>query len=157
LYVCDDEDTERVQIPFVTDSDNDKGAHVLLSLLNTIAKLVKEKGIHGSLHSSSEEMNGVSFDDVTGAIQISEEQFDKELPDTQLHQALSDFFVRYYGNQSRIMKLLRCVDQAFVVSLLGHFSESLFMCEEPMRFKDVRGTWTIDVIKKKDTFSFVHR
>jgi len=62
-----------------------------------------------------------------------------------------------YGDSHPVVRFLTLVDQAFVVSLLGHFSESLFFSKSPMRFKDVRGSWRIDLRLYENTLSMVHR
>ncbi|KAF0982486.1 hypothetical protein FDP41_011416 [Naegleria fowleri] len=62
-----------------------------------------------------------------------------------------------YGDGHPLVKFLTLVDQAFVVSLLGHFAESLFFTKTPIRFKDIRGTWRIDIRMYQNCISMVHR
>ncbi|KAL9655289.1 hypothetical protein ABK040_009062 [Willaertia magna] len=61
-----------------------------------------------------------------------------------------------YGNEHPVVRYLTLVDQAFVVSLLGHFAEALFFTKTPIRFKDIRGTWKIKIYCYENTISMVH-
>jgi len=90
-------------------------------------------------------------------IQIREETYEEHVPHEQMHQSFTKFLSTYFGDDHKLCKLLKCVDQAFVVALLGNLAESLFFCKYPMRFKDLQGTWNICVRKNEEDFSFIHR
>lgn len=105
---------------------------------------------------TSENPIGLYKDENSGCIQITEELYKEVVPSEQMHQSLTLFLDRYFGDDNILVKLLKCVDQAYVVALLGNLAESLFFSKQPMRFKDVQGSWHITIRKNEDNFSFIH-
>jgi hypothetical protein len=98
----------------------------------------------------------ISVDPVTNCIQVHEEEYNQIVPNEQMHQMLTMFLDQYFGNDHTLCRLLKCVDQAYVVSLLGNLAETLYFCSTPMRFKDIQGTWTITIRKNESNYSFIH-
>lgn len=154
----------------------------LLSLFNHLSHLLGEKGLllspaetdgssteatitvsNEDASSSEQTQDGVHYTEDNGAIQISPKLWQDEVPTEQIDTVLNSFMEKYYGDSSKLVKVIMCVDQAFIVCLLGHLAESLFFSEYPMRFKDIRGTWNCSVIQRQNlessrpTVSFVHR
>jgi hypothetical protein len=144
----------------------------LLSLLNTLALLVDETGDHAPFMQNDEtvsvinlDMNGdTNTDDTisrrrpsihTTILQLEKERLVDMVSSFSNHQGMTELLTKIYGDQSQMCKILRFVDQSFVVSMLGHFGETLISKE--LRCKDVRGTWKIEIRKHETTFSVIHR
>jgi hypothetical protein len=160
-------DTEYVEKEIDKSGEN---YDVLLSLLNTLALLVDETGDHAPFIQNDETVSVINMDGDTNtddttsrrrpSIQMTILQLEKErlvdmLSEFSNHQGMTELLTKVYGDQSQMCKILRFVDQSFVVSMLGHFGETLISRE--LRCKDVRGTWKIEIKKHESTFSVTHR
>jgi hypothetical protein len=141
------------------ETEESEGTPSLVTFLNAICILMNVTKFdgEGGGESNNELPEGMYIDEKTGCIQITAQRYSEAVPHEQMHQSLTNFLVNNYGHSSRLCKLLKCVDQAYVVALLGNLAESLFFCKQPMRFKDIQGTWTISVRRNEDNFSFIHR
>ncbi len=118
----------------------------IVLLLNTIAKLFNYD-VEQHLTSSEEMIPLLSTDD----FDKSTEPFDFKI--------FEDYILRFYGDQtkSKVIKLLKLVDQAYIVCLLGHFTETVYYNHQ-FRFKDVSGSWQVIVKKSEDGFySVAHK
>lgn len=73
------------------------------------------------------------------------------------HQAFTFFLNKFYGNDSRVVKLLKMCDQGCVVSYLSRIGELLAKQIPGYRTKDVRGSWNIFIKKYPNAYSFTHR
>lgn len=88
---------------------------------------------------------------------LSLKEFKEIVVSKAVQNYVSSLLEGKFGDNHPVVKYLTLVDQAFVVSLLGHFAEALFFTKTPIRFKDIRGTWRIDVRLYQDKISMVHR
>ncbi|KAG2394017.1 hypothetical protein C9374_003781 [Naegleria lovaniensis] len=118
----------------------DRGDQIFVDILNTLTRLFHQK-------ESIQECKPL----------LTLQEFKKIVVSKSVPNYVSTLMEGHYGDGHPIVKFLTLVDQAFVVSLLGHFAESLFFTKIPIRFKDIRGTWRIDIRMYPNYISMVHR
>jgi hypothetical protein len=144
---------------------------ILLSLLNTLAVLVDETGDNAPQSAQDETISVINMDLQTDnniedllnqkqpihstILQLDKEKLIEIVTSFSNHQGMTTLLTNVYGDQSQMCKILRFVDQGFVVSMLGHFGETLI--GRNLRCKDVRGTWYIRINKEETTYTVIHR
>jgi hypothetical protein len=141
---------------------------ILLSVLNTLAYLVDETGDHAPFSLNDETVSVIDMDNndtssvhtrqtsvPTSILQLEKQKLKDTISSMSNHQGMTELLTQVYGDQSQMCKILRFVDQSFVVSMLGHFGETLI--SRGLRCKDVRGTWKILINKNENTYSVIHR
>lgn len=119
-----------------------------------------ESGTHNDeVHPSSRHSG--SFDDEPWALNeplLDHDQFEEQVYTLSDSKPFTAYLNKMFDEStSRTLRLLKGIDQAYVVCVLGHLGVHLFHNYQ-MRFKDIRpSTWKVIIRKYHDTYSIVHR
>lgn len=89
----------------------------------------------------------------TASIQVPLDQFRTEI-DISDHASLNSFFFRYFGEESRTMKLLKACNQSILAPAITNLKKGLY---GKLQYKDVPGGWTIHMFLGSDTVRVTHR
>lgn len=67
----------------------------------------------------------------------------------QVHESLTQYLLKYWGEQSRLCRILKSLNQSFVIATLVHIRMALIAAD--IQFKDCRGdNWFLEVCLGKD-------
>lgn len=110
-----------------------------------------EQIVYNLLLGISKELYKVSSNvgtDPLVSLEPSTESFTQEV-NIQVHESLTQYLVKYWGEHSRLCRILKSLNQSFVIATLVHIRMALMGCD--IQFKDCRGdNWFLEVCLGKD-------